>query len=268
MKKIKPIATADDIMSQLGMLCCAHLSIYEDKTDTEVPHQHAYTQILYVVKGVIRIQTPEGYFVVPPSQAIWIPPHVDHSVTFTGRLECANLYFSQEFIVQNLSPPKDCKLFHVDQLLRELCIKMCVLPKVAGDRTLGFSIAKVILGLIQFEPHTKFKIVRPQDKRLLKIVKKVERDLGNSQTLEELAPFTGASHRTLSRLFHKELHMSFSHWRGQLRIFRALELLAQGISVTSVGMEVGFESTSSFISYFKKVTGKTPLKYFKSAHDE
>jgi AraC-like DNA-binding protein len=41
----------------------------------------------------------------------------------------------------------------------------------------------------------------------------------------------------------------------------ALRLLAEGQAVTSVALEVGYQSTSAFISMFKKAMGSTPLRY-------
>jgi AraC-like DNA-binding protein len=43
----------------------------------------------------------------------------------------------------------------------------------------------------------------------------------------------------------------------------ALRLLAQGEPVTSVALESGYQSTSAFISVFKRVLGTTPFRYRK-----
>jgi AraC-like DNA-binding protein/mannose-6-phosphate isomerase-like protein (cupin superfamily) len=247
--------------AQEVVLACAHISHYEGRVEDSKPHQHPYVQVLYVIKGVIRVQTCDGYFIIPPTKAIWIPPKVDHLVRFSGSLEIANLYLSDE-VLNNTEIVKNCKLFPVNNLLRELFIKICELSKVTKEKSLGGHILNVILNLITFEDTQKFYLTRPQDPRLTKIVQKVEKDIARNETLKQLAQSTGASAKTLSRLFYKELNMTFSQWRGQLRVFKAIEWLAQGVSVTSVGFEVGFESTSSFISFFKKVTGKTPAKFF------
>ena len=46
--------------------------------------------------------------------------------------------------------------------------------------------------------------------------------------------------------------MSFRTWRQQLRLQKALELLAEGRPVTSVAIDLGYESPSAFIAMFRQ----------------
>jgi AraC family transcriptional regulator len=49
------------------------------------------------------------------------------------------------------------------------------------------------------------------------------------------------------------------------RIERAKVLLAgRKLSVTEIGMSVGFSETSSFTAAFRKLTGETPTEYRRS----
>ena len=56
--------------------------------------------------------------------------------------------------------------------------------------------------------------------------------------------------------------MTFGQWRQQVRILEALKRLAMNEPVTTVAIELGYESPSAFISMFKKALGKTPGQYF------
>jgi len=56
--------------------------------------------------------------------------------------------------------------------------------------------------------------------------------------------------------------MTFGKWRQQVRMLHALRLLAAGESVTTVAFEVGYDSTSAFISAFKTALGTTPGRYY------
>ncbi len=56
--------------------------------------------------------------------------------------------------------------------------------------------------------------------------------------------------------------MTFGQWRQQVRILEALKRLALNEPVTTVALELGYDSPSAFISMFKKALGKTPGKYF------
>jgi AraC-like DNA-binding protein len=88
---------------------------------------------------------------------------------------------------------------------------------------------------------------------------------GGTRSLDRLARETGASKRTLERRFRAETGMGLGRWRQQLRLLQALRLLAEGQPVTSVALEVGYQSTSAFISMFKKAMGSTPFRY-RAAH--
>ena len=55
--------------------------------------------------------------------------------------------------------------------------------------------------------------------------------------------------------------MTFGKWRQQLRLLRAMELLASGEKVTAAAAEAGYNSTSAFISMFRKQLGTTPTRY-------
>jgi AraC-like DNA-binding protein len=59
--------------------------------------------------------------------------------------------------------------------------------------------------------------------------------------------------------------MSFGKWRQQLRLIHSLRLLASGEQVTSVALDVGYDSPSAFVSAFRRTFGKTPGRYFSSA---
>jgi AraC-like DNA-binding protein len=56
--------------------------------------------------------------------------------------------------------------------------------------------------------------------------------------------------------------MTFGRWRQHVRLVHALRLLAAQRSVTSVALEVGYDSVSAFVSSFRKVFGKTPARYY------
>jgi AraC-like DNA-binding protein len=56
--------------------------------------------------------------------------------------------------------------------------------------------------------------------------------------------------------------MSFQQWQRQIRLLSGLIRLADGQPVTTVAMEVGYDSPSAFIAMFKRALGTTPSQYF------
>ena len=68
----------------------------------------------------------------------------------------------------------------------------------------------------------------------------------------------GASARTLSRRFERELGISLRDWRTRLRLIRALEWLGAGRAVTDVALELGYASPSAFSHMFRQAMGCSP----------
>ena len=58
--------------------------------------------------------------------------------------------------------------------------------------------------------------------------------------------------------------MSLGRWRQQARLLHAMRLLARGEAVTSIALEVGYESPSAFIATFSSAFGTTPGRYYRS----
>ncbi|MCH2316244.1 MAG: helix-turn-helix domain-containing protein [SAR202 cluster bacterium] len=77
----------------------------------------------------------------------------------------------------------------------------------------------------------------------------------------------GASGRTSARLFSEETKMTFRSWQCQARLLAGIVKLAEGQSVTSVALDVGYESPSAFIAMFKRALGMTQGQYFPTSED-
>lgn len=65
------------------------------------------------------------------------------------------------------------------------------------------------------------------------------------------------SERNLARLIVKETGLSFRQWRQQLQLIMALQGLVKGDTVQKVAHTLGYDSTTAFITMFKKGTGQT-----------
>jgi len=101
----------------------------------------------------------------------------------------------------------------------------------------------------------------PRDGRALKVAEILRANPGAAEPIDQVVRKAGASKRTIERRFKIETGMGLGRWRQQLRLLHALRLLANGEPVTAVALESGYQSTSAFISMFKKALGATPLRY-------
>jgi transcriptional regulator GlxA family with amidase domain len=69
------------------------------------------------------------------------------------------------------------------------------------------------------------------------------------------------SRRSFTRAFKRETGMGVALRRQQVRLLEALSLLSTGSSVTSVAMDVGYDSASAFCAMFEPALGVSPSRY-------
>jgi AraC-like DNA-binding protein/quercetin dioxygenase-like cupin family protein len=222
------------------------------------PHRHRRAQLVHASAGVMTVTTGRGTFVVPPERGVWMPAGVEHRVDARTAVAMRTLYVDP---LRARGVPADVRVVTVTPLLREL-----ILAAVAGGNDYGEDdprarIAAVILDRLRDLPPAPLALPVPSDARLRAVAGALEREPADRRTLAEWARDSGSSERTLARLFRAETGMSFGAWRQQLRLMRALEMLAAGRSVTTVALDLGYESTSAFSAMFRRALGASPRAY-------
>lgn len=224
------------------------------------PHSHDWHQLLYASEGVMTIVTSLGSWVVPPHRAAWIPANIVHSVQVSGAVSMRTLY-----ILPRLSKalPKECCTVNVPPLLRELVLEAVNRGLLHKNVPSEARLIGVILDQIQALPAAPLQLPMPSDARALKVADLLKSNPADARSLEQLAKHAAASPRTIERLFRSETNMGFGKWRQRLRLLHALRLLAAGEQVTNVALEAGYDSSSAFISMFRRELGSTPSRYHR-----
>lgn len=96
------------------------------------------------------------------------------------------------------------------------------------------------------------------------MVEMMEREPAHWQTLTQWAGRFAMSERNLARLVVKETGLNFRRWRHQLQLILALQMLVRGMSVQQAALSLGYDSTTAFITMFRKGLGQTPGRYLAS----
>ena len=221
-------------------------------------HSHPEDQLLFASEGVMTLNTEQGVWVVPPLRAVWIPAETPHSVAMSGAVSMKTLYFLPKLC---RSFPRKCVVMNVSSLLRELILHACAFPKLRNRNRTERRIVEIIVDQLKAVESVPLQLPHPTDSRAKRVVKTLFADPGDQRTLEKLCSDSGASKRTIQRLFLEETKMTFNKWRQQFRLLHAMQRLAAGEKVTAAALEAGYNSTSAFISMFRKQLGTTPTRY-------
>ncbi len=225
-------------------------------------HFHHEDQLVYACRGVMSVETADGTWVVPPQRAVWIPAKVPHSIIMSGAVSMRTLYLRARLA---RSLPRNCCVVNVSPLLKELILHACTFPALSKRVRSQSRLIDVIVDQLETVQSIPLQLPNPSDARAMRVAETLSNDPSDPRPLHEICRRTGASKRTIERLFQQETHMTLGEWRRQLRLLRSMRLLAADEKITHVALEAGYSTPSAFIAMFRKVFGTTPGRYFEKA---
>jgi AraC family transcriptional regulator len=90
-------------------------------------------------------------------------------------------------------------------------------------------------------------------------------DLSRRWTLADIAAEVGGSAVYLTQVFQQLEGMPLYRYQLNLRLARALDLMAEYDDLTALGLELGFSSHSHFTAAFQRTYGRSPSQFRRSA---
>ncbi len=223
-----------------------------------VSHSHPWSQLSYSCVGIMHIETDAGVFVIPPEQALWLPAGIKHQHFCKNKVSYRSLYIDS---VLSEALGNRVKPLTIDPLLKSLILEVSSWPEDYEETEQTKRFLFVLLDRLAIAKSNELFMPTISDKRLLPIIEALNQQPANKLTIEQWALKVGASSRTLNRLFNQNYGMGFSRWKQKLRILKSLELLNSNMLLIDIAFELGYESTSAFITAFKKHLGCSPKKY-------
>lgn len=234
----------------------AEAAFHFDHAETTTPHTHTRGHLVHAASGVLSLITDDGAWIGPPNRVAWVPAGAEHRHRAHGVTDMRVVYLDADAAA---SLPSGPAVLAVTPLAREaLLAATAPVPRSEAARS---HLRAVIVDEVSSAPEQPLHLPEPHDGRLRRVVAIVERDMTAPWSLSGLARETGVGERTLTRLFRDETGMGYRQWRLQLRVHRALVLLAQGWSVTDTAAACGWATTSQCIEQFSPLVGMTPGAY-------
>ena len=194
---------------------------------TSPVHQHRKGQLILALHGAITCTVENALWMVPPQYAVWIPGGVKHSNQVTANAELCFLFIET---TQRAEP-----------MTRRLI--------------------QVLFDELPQQPQQQLHLPGSSHPKIRTMVEMMAKEPVEWGSLRQWAGFFAMSERNLARLIVKETGLSFRQWRQQLQLIMALQGLVKGDTVQKVAHTLGYDSTTAFITMFKKGLGQTPGRY-------
>lgn len=221
-------------------------------------HSHEFGQLISADSGSMYVGTSDRVLLLSPAMAVWIPPDAQHW-----------LRFGSENVMRYVDVNRDeaerlgntCRVFAMTPLLGALF--RATMPDGIKARTAKH--IRALYGLIRHEilsaRDVPLFLVMPQDNRIRGLAEAALDDPGKVRSVEAWLADAPASRKTIERLFVSETGMPPSRWLRHARVLHAVSLLASGQKVTTVALDMGYESSSAFSYMFRQTLGVSPREF-------
>lgn len=221
-------------------------------------HEHRRGQLLYAARGVIVVSTPFGAWVAPPERAVWTPGGCRHSVRMVGPVSTRGVLIEAD-APGSLGPTN--RVIQISPLLRNLLETAC---QIEPEYALG-SRDEMVMTLLMAElaraPTVPLAVPFPQTSELAALCQAFLERPRPHNTIDQWAAQLGMGRRAFTRLFNRETGLSFGAWRQQACLLVALPRLAAGEAVTTIALDLGYDSPAAFTTMFKRLIGVAPSHY-------
>ncbi|MCC7052487.1 MAG: helix-turn-helix transcriptional regulator [Gemmatimonadaceae bacterium] len=218
--------------------------------------------LLWASRGATAVTIDARVWVIAPHQAVWVPAGVGHAVRMSGRGTLRQVYVRPD---SRRAFPSGPTAITVAPLLRELLRRIGAMG-VLHD---GVPVERRLFAVLRDEVAREARAERiladrsrelpmPADPRARRAAALVRAEVSLERSVAEIAGEAHASVRTLERLFRTETGLSLGAWRRRARVIHAMQLLADGATVTAAGLATGYATTSAFVQAFRREVGVTP----------
>jgi AraC-like DNA-binding protein len=222
------------------------------------PHTHRRNQLLYAASGVIVASTPDGAWVAPPERAVWIPVGTVHAVRMVGAVSTRSVSVDASV---SAALGNKCRVLGVSPLLRSLLVEACELPREYDLQGRDGQLMALLVSELARAPVIPLSVPFPTTPMIARKCHAFLESPAPHDTIEQWSDQLGMGRRAFTRAFRRETGMSFGEWRQQACLLVALPRLAAGQPVTSVALDLGYESPAAFSTMFKRLLGMAPSQY-------
>ena len=228
-----------------------------------MPHWHRDCELLYVESGSIDVFCRGRNHLLRPGEAMFIQSGEIHYMKSREETYLLVFIFAEELmrtvaggirlVSPRISDPSPLPAAYA-RLRDELTERKPFYAAVADAVT-----QELIAEILRRESTTEVSDPDAGTGTLKRLLDDVEGHYAD-YTFERAAKFAGFSEAYFSRLFHKQMGMTFSSYLNHVRVRNAVRLLRErpDISMTELSIMTGYTTIRNFNRMFRAITGFAP----------
>lgn len=222
------------------------------------PHWHARSQFAFALEGTMRVRTARRTWIVPPSRALWVPAGTVHEIQMYGVVRMHSLYVDA---ASEVGMATDCQVLEVSPLLRELIVRAANVVTDEDDAMVQTFVVPLLLAEMRRLRPCALDLPFPESVDLVELCESLLGRLADSDPDVSGNLLDDMSQKTLYRRFLEETGISFARWKKQAVLLEAVRRLVEGAAVTTIAIDLGYESPSSFSAMFRRSLGVSPRDF-------
>jgi len=208
--------------------------------------------------GLFTAHTESRAWTIPAHRALCVPDGSRLRIETRRRVGIRCLYTRAE-----LELLADVRVVNLDSLTQELIAHAIDAAPLDLHEPADAALITLLADQLSRLPDALLQLPLPTDPTALAVAGAIMAQPAAS--LHDHLRTAPASRRTLERRFKTETRMSLGQWRRRACILSAVAMLAEGDSVTSVALRVGYASPSSFIAAFHAELDAAPREFMRTA---
>ena len=266
----------DKISSKNLLSSCKTYGVIRRNVTFPKFHMHRRIEIVLVTEGELTMQVNRDVYSITPGHAVFIDAYDGHSFKTYDSSVCAIIEFFPEFCREVYAPfyrwlSSNTITNRVISIPKE--IFGCVISLLPKDEekieyydelpSRFFAILAPLFHAIMENSET-VPGKKQYDDLYMRAAEYIVLNYDNDLSRSVVASAIGVRPESLSRIFARRMHMTFTEYVQYVRLTYSLRKIESGEKISSAALSSGFDSIRSYNRVFKSFFEKSPREYLNS----